>query len=257
MNECPNKPATRPWLRCAITALISSLALAPLAPLQTAESSSAATRPVLVELFTSQGCSSCPPADAVLRELAGRSDVLALGFHVDYWDYLGWADPFASPQFTARQQGYAQRQGWQVYTPQLVIDGDSALVGSRRSAAEDGIDAARKVLRTVPAQIVRDGAALRLTVGKIDVSDAAGEVWLLSFDAERSTDIAKGENAGRRIIFPNVVRSLRKLGDWRNQPLDLRETLKSDERGERLALVVQDRLGQVWAVAATGAVPAR
>ena len=256
MNESPNKPAARPWLRCASTALISSLALAPLVPLQAAEPS-ATTRPVLVELFTSQGCSSCPPADAVLRELAGRSDVLALGFHVDYWDYLGWADPFASPQFTARQQAYAQRQGWQVYTPQLVIDGDTALVGSRRGAAEDGIDSARKAQRTVPAQIVRDGAALRLTVGKAEASDAAGEVWLLSFDTERSTDIAKGENAGRHIDYPNVVRSLRKLGDWRNEPLDLRETLKPDERGERLALVVQDRLGQVWAVASTGAAPTR
>ncbi|WP_428382586.1 DUF1223 domain-containing protein [Nevskia ramosa] len=256
MNESPNKPAARPWLRCASTALISSLALAPLPRLQAAESSATA-RPVLVELFTSQGCSSCPPADAVLRELAGRSDVLALGFHVDYWDYLGWADPFASPQFTARQQGYARRQGWQVYTPQLVIDGDTALVGSRRGAAEDGIDSARKAQRSVPAQIVRDGAGLRLTVGKTEADDAAGEVWLLSFDAERSTDIARGENGGRRIVYPNVVRSLRKLGDWRNEPLDLRETLKPDERGERLALVVQDRLGQVWAVAATGAVPAR
>ena len=249
MNKSVNQPLLGQWWRCVSAALISSVALAPLAQ--------AAERPVLVELFTSQGCSSCPPADAMLRELAARSDVLALGFHVDYWDYLGWADPFASPRFTARQQAYAQRQGWQVYTPQLVIDGDTALVGSRRGAAEDCIDAARKAQRTVPAQIVRDGASLRLTVVKAEASDAAGEVWLLSFDAERSTDIARGENAGRRIVYPNVVRSLRKLGDWRNEPLDLRERLTPDERGERLALVVQDRLGQVWAVASTGAVPTR
>lgn len=213
----------------------------------------AATRPVLLELFTSQGCSSCPPADALLRELAARPEVLALGFHVDYWDYLGWADPFASPQFTARQHRYAQQQSWQVYTPQLVIDGQQALVGSRRAAAEDGIGAARQSQRTAAASIVRDGAAVRFDVGKVDDETAAGEVWLISFDAERSTAIARGENAGRRIVYPNVVRSIRKLGDWKNAALSLRERLQPNEQGERLALVVQDRDGQVWAVAATPA----
>lgn len=212
-----------------------------------------AGRPVLLELFTSQGCSSCPPADAVLRELARRPDVLALGFHVDYWDALGWADPFASPVFTARQHRYAQRQSWQVYTPQLVIDGRQALIGSRRAVAENGIAAARQARPAAAASIVRDGAAVRCDIGTVDGEAAAGEVWLISFDAERSTFIAAGENAGRRLVYPNVVRSIRKLGDWRNAGLSLREALRPDEQGERLALLVQGREGQVWALAVTPA----
>ena len=235
------------WL-LALTVLT---ALAPSGVIRAGEAATVGSRPVLVELFTSQGCSSCPPADAVLRELGRRPDVLALGFHVDYWDSLGWADPYASPQFTARQQRYAGQHDWQVYTPQLVIDGQRSLVGSRRSAAEDGIVAAGKARRTAVASIVRDGAAVRVDIGKADDGSAAGEVWLISFDAERTTAIARGENAGRRIVYPNVVRSIRRLGDWRNAPLSLQDKLLPDEQGERLALVVQGRDGQVWAVAVT------
>src|SRR5579872_562411 len=109
-------------------AAIASLALA--APARSAE----LERPVLLELFTSQSCSSCPPADALLGELAGQPDVLALSFHIDYWNDLGWVDRFSAPAFTARQQAYAQRHGFKVYTPQLVVDGRSDVVGSDRPA---------------------------------------------------------------------------------------------------------------------------
>lgn len=208
-------------------------------------------RPVLLELFTSQGCSSCPPADAVLRELSTRRDVLALGFHVDYWDALGWVDPFASPAFTARQHAYARQHGFQVYTPQLVVDGATALVGSRRAQAEDEIIAAAARRQAAPATISRDGRMVRAALGKTTEAGAAGEVWLISFDRELATTIRSGENAGKRIIYPNVVRSIRKLADWSNTPLMLDELLAADERGERLALVVQAPAGRVWAVAAT------
>lgn len=244
---------SRNWFRALAALLVSAAAVDP-ATAQAADAQAGAgdaNRPVLLELFTSQGCSSCPPADAVLRELSGRRDVLALGFHVDYWDYLGWVDPFASPAFTARQHGYARQRGFQVYTPQLVVDGATALVGSRRGQAEDEIVAAAARRQTAPAAISRDGRMVKLSLGKASDASAAGEVWLISFDRELATAIRSGENAGKRIAYPNVVRSIRKLADWSNTPLQLDEMLGPDERGERLALVVQARGGRVWAVAAT------
>ncbi len=247
--------SSRRWFQ-PLTALLMSAGALSSASAQAVDptvKTAAEARPVLLELFTSQGCSSCPPADAVLRELSGRSDVLALGFHVDYWDYLGWVDPFASPVFTARQHGYAQRRGFQVYTPQLVIDGQSAMVGSRRGQAEDEILSAARRKLTAPAAISREGQMVKLSLGKTAEAGAIGDIWLISFDRELATTIRGGENGGKRIVYPNVVRSIRKLGDWSNEPLELNEILKADERGERLALVVQERGGRVWAVAATPA----
>jgi hypothetical protein len=208
-------------------------------------------RPLLLELFTSQGCSSCPPADALLRELAARPDLLPLAFHVDYWNDLGWADTFSAPAFTARQQRYAAAHDFQVYTPQLVVEGSEDAVGSNRAAVEQVIAAARRRARSVPAAIARDGAMVRWSVGSAAGAAAAGEVWLLSYDSSRSASIGGGENAGRRLVYANVVRSLRSLGSWHNAPLQRVETLQPQEQGERLALLVQDRDGTVWALAST------
>lgn len=246
-----NKPGMTTWWRLGRRWLAAGTLLLAAPAMPAADSPRAVTRPVLLELFTSQGCSSCPPADAVLRELASRRDVLALGFHVDYWDDLGWVDPFASPAFTARQHGYARQRGFQVYTPQLVVDGERALVGSRRGQAEDEIASAAGRRVSAPAAISRDGQRVKVSLGKTAEAAASGEVWLISFDRELATAIRSGENAGKRIVYPNVVRSLRKLADWSNAPLELNETLRPDERGERLALVVQAPGGRVWAVAAS------
>jgi len=224
-----------------------------LTPAHAAKAESPAARPVLVELFTSQGCSSCPPADAVLRELGSANDVLPLAFHVDYWDYLGWADPFASPAFTARQQSYARRRGFNVYTPQAVIDGSTAVVGSSRGGVSAEIAAAKASAKTAAAEISRKGSDISITVGTVAGAGAvaAGDVYLVSFDESQTTAIKRGENAGRNIVYTNIVRSLRPIAEWRNLPLKLNETLRSDERGQRLALIVQSDSGEVWAVAST------
>src|SRR5271167_1683708 len=124
-------------------------------------------RPIVVELFTSEGCSSCPPADALLAELAGRPDVLALSFHVDYWDRLGWKDPFSSPDATRRQHGYADLLGLAtVYTPQMVVDGRWQAVGSDRSEVERALGSARRSRDGVPVALAVDHGRARITLGQ-------------------------------------------------------------------------------------------
>lgn len=210
-----------------------------------------AQRPLLLELFTSQGCSSCPPADALLGELATHPDLLPLSFHVDYWNEQGWEDTFSAPEFTARQQDYATAHGFQVYTPQLVVEGREDAIGSNRAAVARALDAARGRIRVVPAAIAGDGAAVRWSVGSAADPAAAGEIWLISFDSSRSVSIGGGENSGRRLAYTNVVRTLRRLGSWRNAPLQGVEALRPREQGGRLALLVQGRDGTVWGLATT------
>ena len=128
----------------------------------------AADRPVVVELFTSQGCSSCPPADVLLGELAKREDVLALAFHVDYWDRLGWKDPFSSAMATARQRAYGHKLGLRtVYTPQIVVDGTAEMVGSDRRAVARAIAAAR-AKQTVDVKLAREAGELVVQVGPVE-----------------------------------------------------------------------------------------
>lgn len=213
-------------------------------------------RPLLLELFTSQGCSSCPPADALLRELSTREDLLPLEFHVDYWDNLGWVDPFSAAAFTARQQAYASARDFEVYTPQLVVEGKSAVIGSNRGDVFATIASARHEARTAASSIRRNGKEVSLGIDTAGTASASADVYLLSFDSTDSTSIRGGENSGRKLVYANVVRSIRKVGEWRNQPLKLTEQLRPEESGDRLALVVQDRGGTVWAVASTPATAA-
>jgi hypothetical protein len=179
--------------------------------------------PVVVELFTSQGCSSCPPADAFLGELAAEGNVLALAFHVDYWDYIGWKDPFASPQFTQRQRDYQRSLGTRVvYTPQMVIDGRIDAVGSRRGEVRHAI-AQSATHAKVP--VVIDSSAtgelvVRIPAAEIDQADPA-VVWLIRFDGKHVTEVKRGENSGSTLTDYNVVREMRNLGEWRGGALDL------------------------------------
>lgn len=209
----------------------------------------AAPRPLLVELFTSQGCSSCPPADAALAELAGRPDLLALAWHVDYWDGLGWKDPFSSADATRRQHDYARSRGFEVYTPQLVIDGQRAVVGSNREATAIALLEARAAASSVPARLRREGETLTIELGASSARPARGAIYLLSYEAGATTNIERGENAGRRIRYAHIVRSMRRIGDWTGEALRIREHLRSDEQAPGLALIVQDETATVRAVA--------
>lgn len=179
-------------------------------------------RLVVVELFTSQGCNSCPPADEFLAELANRPDVLALGLHVDYWDYIGWKDPFAQRAHTERQRSYSRSLHQRyIYTPQMVVNGAYQHVGSDRDAIGKLIDKARKEASAGPAlHVAGTGLQRSLHIGPASI-DRPATVWLVGFDRQRNTLIKAGENSGRRIANHNVVREMLSVGTWKGGTVDL------------------------------------
>jgi hypothetical protein len=211
----------------------------------------------VVELFTSQGCSSCPPADAALRDLARRTDVIALTMPVDYWDYLGWRDTLAKPEFTARQRAYAATRGdRQVFTPQVVVNGKGACIGSDAAALEQLIQAGR------PGPGV--AVALSETAGSVAVDIAGatngaarghiGEVWVVSVAKAREVAIERGENRGKTITYANVARGISRIGEWRGAPLRLEvplATAKGDGDGYVVLLQAPDgeKLGPILGAA--------
>ena len=173
----------------------------------------AAERPVVVELFTSEGCSSCPPADAFLTDLSrSRSDVLPLAFHVTYWDGLGWKDPFSLQAATARQARYGAKFGDGSYTPEMVVDGARGFVGSRRSEGEAAIRAARGEARTAAAiSVNRQDGHVSIAIG---AGSGQGRILLIGFDPQHRTAVGRGENSGRTLLESNIVRSVRAVGEW-------------------------------------------
>lgn len=201
------------------------------------------TAPVVVELFTSQGCNTCPPADAYLGELAKRPEVLALSLHVDYWDYIGWNDPFAQAQFTKRQRGYAMSLAQRyVYTPQMVVDGRLQGVGSERGAIDRLIVRAQRENASPPAPRPR----LQLADGVVSIGagqPVAATVWLVVFDADHRTAVKRGENAGRNLANFNVVREWRALGRYRGENAALPLALDPPpSREQGYAVLVQQDL---------------
>jgi hypothetical protein len=194
----------------------------------------------VVELFTSQGCSSCPPADALIGELAQREGLLALSEHVDYWDYLGWKDPFASSAHTSRQRDYAKALGLKyVYTPQIVVQGQVQVSGSEREAVLAAV-AARERTRNGLVSIGRAGSG-QLVVGVAGKEGARpADVWLVLYDRRQTTRIDRGENSGRALANYNVVRSLRRLGRWQGEPVQLVADLDQEDESTRgCAIVLQ------------------
>jgi len=168
-------------------------------------------RPAVVELFTSQGCSSCPPADALLGELALSGKVIALAYHVDYWDNLGWKDPFASPAGTQRQRLYGSALGLSgVYTPQMVVDGHIDAVGSDRSAVRAALAGARQgPLIRLAAQGEKLTASVAAQKGAVPA-----DILLIAYVEQAQTKVQRGENAGRSLAEYAIVRGIYPLGSW-------------------------------------------
>jgi hypothetical protein len=199
-------------------------------------------RPVVVELFTSQGCSSCPPADAIAADLAAnRPDVLPLTFHVTYWNNLGWQDPFSFAGATERQRRYVVLAvSPEVYTPAMVVDGRRDVVGSDRAAVEASlVRAASELQAAAPVDLSRTGDTLVIGVGE---GTGNGTVLLIGYDRRHQTHIGRGENGGRTLVEANIVRSITSIGVWSGQALNLNVALPA---GEKVAVIVQADNGRI------------
>src|SRR5215475_2053110 len=172
----------------------------------------------VVELFTSQGCSSCPPADKIIGELAKDPSIIAMSMPIDYWDYLGWKDTLADSRFSARQKAYSRVRGdREVYTPQAVVNGSAHVIGSDLAGIENAIGATRKAdgVMSVPVTMTQSGKQLTVSVAANKSAAAMhGEVWICSISKAVPISIARGENRGKELTYYNVVRNLVKLGDW-------------------------------------------
>lgn len=205
-----------------------AVALVALAPSFAAiQDAGAAGSKIVVELYTSQGCSSCPPADKFLGELAGRDHVLALSFHVDYWNYIGWRDPYSDPKWTKRQQAYGKNlRKRYVYTPQMVIDGRTESVGSQRNQVDRLIARARRdqKLKISVSHPDRDTLNIRIPAlagNSAKYEGAPATIWMVLYDSSHATSVKAGENDGTTITNVNVVRSMSPVGTWRGKALTL------------------------------------
>ncbi len=228
------------------TALLAPLA--GLALLVSAGMAPAQDRPVVVELYTSQGCSSCPPADRLLAKLAGREDVVALSLHVDYWDYLGWRDTFAQHQFTERQYAYRDQLGNNVvYTPQIIVHGREAVPASPGSIAA-AIRAQASGPAVIEVSIRPENGMLKCRI-EPGAETVTGTVWIAKYRLRETVEIARGENAGRTMTYRNVVNSLMRMGTWSGAQAEEVE-MPHPEPGEGVAVWIQKgRAGPILAAA--------
>ncbi|MBR9651748.1 DUF1223 domain-containing protein [Thalassovita aquimarina] len=187
--------------------------------------------PVVVELYTSQGCSSCPPADAYLSTLAGREDVIALALHVDYWDYIGWKDDFADPKFTKRQKAYAMAANRRsVYTPQMIVNGAEHVIGNHPVDVEELIAKHAKMPDRVSLALSKRGGVLSISAHADRVMPTPLVVHLVRYEPMQKVKIRGGENAGRDLIYSNIVTEWNRLGDWDTRsPLNLQAQVRGDD----------------------------
>ncbi len=199
----------------------------------------------VVELFTSQGCSSCPPADRILSRLAHDPATLALSFPVDYWDYIGWKDTLATPSYTARQKAYALASGkGAVYTPQAIVNGLTDAVGSDMEAIEEAESETgkRAGVLSVPLTVVERNGKIDISVGAAGVgSPQSAGVYLLALASSRTVIVQRGENAGSTLTYSNVVRAMTKIGDWNGAAVALQADLSQAhlDGADSYAVIVQ------------------
>jgi len=177
--------------------------------------SASAQNTIVVELYTSQGCSSCPPADKLLHDLAKRDDIIALALHVDYWDYIGWKDEFADPRFTERQKGYARAAGARsIYTPQMIIGGQDHVIGTRPGEVTTHLS--RHSTKSPAIEIVTERSGASATVRAQAVERVTGGVivQVVTYRPTFTVSIKRGENAGRTLDYANVVTSWTEAERW-------------------------------------------
>lgn len=229
-RRSPASSAPKGW---AVPALVASvLAAALVGPADATESRPAA----VLELFTSQGCSACPAADSLIDDFARQGDVLAITLPVKLWDYLGWSDTLATEANTKRQMAYSVARGDRdVYTPQLVVNGETAMLGSDPGAIEEAIPNEPLPL---PIDLSVREAILTIDIGPADLEAEEATIWLLVVDDHVHVPISAGENRGRRLDYYNVVRSMRPVGIWRGEPLALELPLTDVEKHATAGCVV-------------------
>lgn len=213
----------------------------------------ASKRPVVAELFTSQGCSSCPPADAIFHRLSSRQGLVTLTYHVDYWDYLGWRDTLASKDFSQRQYDYAKSRGdMEVYTPQAIINGRKHVVGSRLDDVETAIKSATAAPEGAWVDLAIEGHANDLTVhlpNRPEVKDAT--LWIVAVANSVEVSIGRGENAGRTVRYQNVVRKMSPAAMWNGEATKImmpRATTVTDGSDACVALLQIGKAGPVIGV---------
>lgn len=195
----------------------------------------------VVELYTSQACASCPPADEKLRELAAEPGILALTLPVDYWDWLGWADTLAHPDHSARQRAYADARGdRKVFTPQMVVNGSLACIGSKGEEVARTLDAAgaHDGRLPVPVSLAVTGAQAEIRIGPGTARGGPAQIWLLAVAAHAEVEIGRGENAGRVAHYANVVRGMAEIGAWEGE--ETRLTMPLAGRGDFHVVLVQE-----------------
>jgi hypothetical protein len=214
-----------------------------------AEPVRAGDQPVVVELYTSQGCSSCPPADALLTKLAGREDVIALALHVDYWDYIGWKDVFGKKAHTTRQKGYARAaRARTIYTPQLIVAGQDHVVGFRPMEVADLIMAHKARPDAVRLAARRNGGLIVIRAEVVGPAPGRMVVQLARFTPNETVQIDRGENAGKTLTYSNVVKSWDTLGEWDGQaPLSME--VEAPDQSPAAVIIQKADYGPVMAAA--------
>ncbi len=202
------------------------------------------TRPIVVELFTSQGCPACPPADRIIEQLAvqgeEKGNVLPLSFHVDLWDRKGWKDPFATPYTTSRHEVYAARDNKSyLYTPQIMVDGRYELRKTRGSAVVEKINHAMDDMRAIPIGFRPDGSKLDIKVGAANSGEH--DIWLVTYDSRHQTSIESGIHRGRTVRNANVVKEIFLLGELADEALIITLELDKIRKTDNLAVIIQEK----------------
>tara|TARA_B100001989_G_C24550931_1_gene474650 strand:+ start:5952 stop:6677 length:726 start_codon:yes stop_codon:yes gene_type:complete len=192
---------------------------------------------IVAELFTSQGCSSCPPADKVLASFASHDNIIALGFHVAYWDHIGWKDTLSREFSDIRQHGYANSFGTKrVYTPQMIVNGEIEFVGSRKLDAQKALNkASKRPIRSI--MLVKHGDVIQISLPEMD-NTPSSHIWAFGYKKEWTQNIKRGENHGKSVRYVNSVLTYDNIGRWNGQPKTLHVDTKEGIDG--IAVLVQN-----------------